>query len=503
MVDTATATRPVAIPAIVWGRRAVTAGAGGRQLAGTEIVDEAVTWDTSCGAPFEHPRVLRSPLGDAGAARARDLAGVPLSEIGAFLYRVGRQWEQREYPRRQLFELGLQRVMGLSPEMAVFEANLVAVLLRSRGRWLEALEAELGSWRALDRWVESGDSTVRAIPVGSVLHLLPGTVPAAGVMSIVRAILTKNISIVKPAVDDPVTATSLALSFMDSDPDHPVTRSLSVLYWPHDDPVGDEIAAEVDAIVAWGGDHAIEWARRRAGVDTRVLAFGPKSSIAIVGKGADLGVVGDRLAHDVSMYEQRGCFSVRQVFLEDDDPESLIAALADGLRHYASLLPPARRTDDEAAMAAIAGIEALVLGERVTADSANAWQIIVRAPEDVRESPFARTVFIHPGWPPEQVARHWVSPRTQTVMVEPWEVALDVRDVLAAAGVSRIAEAGQSNLPRTGGAHDGIRPLAALLRFVTCDPSSTELGKGLVAPLNQTRLLEEPVFAERFTHFAP
>ncbi|MFH4268025.1 acyl-CoA reductase, partial [Acinetobacter baumannii] len=77
------------------------------------------------------------------------------------------------------------------------------------------------------------ESYVRAFPKGKSVHLLAGNVPLSGIMSILRAILTKNQCIIKTSSTDPFTANALALSFIDVDPNHPITRSLSVIYWPH------------------------------------------------------------------------------------------------------------------------------------------------------------------------------------------------------------------------------------------------------------------------------
>ncbi len=192
------------------------------------------------------------------------LRDVPIQDIIAFLNRVGRNWRSSEYSRRRLFIGQLQMVLGYSEEAAEHEADWIGVLFTSHARMLDLLDIELGSRFILDEWVRSDEAMVHAYPVGRVTHVLPGNVPSSTVISLLRALLTKNISVLKVASGDPVTALSLALSLIELDASHPVTRAVTVAYWPEDNELGAELIRSSDGVVAWGSAIAVQRAKERS-----------------------------------------------------------------------------------------------------------------------------------------------------------------------------------------------------------------------------------------------
>ena len=202
------------------------------------------------GAPFGDvllPRCAALPEPSAELA----LATTPTQEIIGFLHRVGRLWESDEYVRRRVYVRQMQQLLGYSEQMAVVEADLIAATLRGSSRLWDTLEVELGSRFVLDRWERREDCETRALPKGTVVHVLSGNVPIAGVLSILRSLITKNRTWVKLASGDPVTPTQLALSFLDADPEHPVSRALRTLYWPNDSAEGAALLRAADGVCVW------------------------------------------------------------------------------------------------------------------------------------------------------------------------------------------------------------------------------------------------------------
>ena len=352
----------------------------------------------------------------------------------------------------------------------------------------DIVEAELGSRFVVDDWVAREECHVKALPRGLTVHLLPGNVPLACAMSIVRALITKNVCVAKVASGDPLTAVALALSFVDLDPEHPVTRAVSAVYWARGSDVGTAIAGAADAICAWGGGDAIRWARTHSRDDAPVACFGPKQSFALVGADADPRKAARGLAHDVAIYDQRACFSIRRVFVEGPlEPflEELRAALDD----HAELLPMGRVSDDEAALVQLARREELFLGAEVTADEGLEWTILVGPPpRDDVDHPLGRMIHVHPVQSLTD-AYAFAGPDVQTVAASPWSVLLEHRDELARRGVSRLVELGLVHLFRIGGTHDGVNPLQSLVRMVGTEASGEVHGKGMVMKLDETAML--------------
>ena len=436
-------------------------------------------------------------------AQPRDLlADVPLHEIAAFLHNVGHNWKSKEYTRRRIYERHLVRYYGYSEKMAETEANWIALLLSSHYRIYDTLSVELGSWHMVDQWVAREEAYVRALPRGRALHIIPGNVPLSCIASVLRAIATKNVSIVKASSDDPMTPLALALSFLDTDPDHPVARSLSVVYWKG----GSEGALErrllhdADVVCAWGGEAAIEWAQHNAKAQTEILSFGPRRSVAVVGKGGDRKKAARALAHDVAMYDQRACFSVQRVFVEEP-VEEFVSEIEQAFALYETLLPKGRHDFDERAGFALSHLEAEFHDIDVRSSQTQGWSIVVRPPELGDASlrhPLGRTLYVHPVTSVAQVIDH-VGPGVQTVAVYPGDLGFSLRDALARRGVSRIVELGMNNVFRVGGAHDGMYPTQRLVRLVSMEMPANVAVKGIVVPIDQTTFLEQ----NRFTEFIP
>ena len=87
--------------------------------------------------------------------------------------------------------------------------------------------------------------------------------PLAAIFSVIRGIITKNITVAKLASRDPVSAIGFMHSLIEVNPQHPISRSLSAGYWERDDKVGDAIISIADTVCAWGGYGAIESIKRK------------------------------------------------------------------------------------------------------------------------------------------------------------------------------------------------------------------------------------------------
>ena len=199
------------------------------------------------------------------------------------------------------------------------------------------------------------EAFIKAFPRGVVLHLAPSNVPLSAVISVIRAIATKNTSVIKMSAGDPFTPVALLQSFIDVDEHHPVTRSMSVVYWPSSNlEVGADVARSMDAIVVWGGRDALDWAHQFASDKTAVISFGPKRSLALISSGADLAAAAEAVAIDVGLYDQGACFSTREVFIEAPLASSFREHLSAALMRVEKVLPARIVAGDQAALTALA-----------------------------------------------------------------------------------------------------------------------------------------------------
>lgn len=440
--------------------------------------------------------VVDDEVADAIIGQPADLlVDVPLHEIVAFLTNVGRNWKDSEYSRRRLYIRHLVDWLGYSEKMAELEANWIAMLLASSFRMVDAVEAELGSAAIVDRWIPHHEADLRAFPIGRVLHVLAGNVPLSGVVSVLRALLTKNVSVVKASSTDPVTPISLALSFLDVDPEHPVARALNVVHWKGGDhsPAVDAVVGAADGICLWGGVDAVAWATAHARPDVELIVFGPRRSVAVIGAEADVEEAARALAHDVCAYDQRACFSMQEALVEGD-PARLHEPLTEALSNYETILPRGQHGFDELARASLSHAMHAFAGADVLRGAD--WAVV--SGPMAGGHPLGRTIFVSGVKSLDEVAER-VDRAVQTVAVHPWSVASVIRDAVARRGVTRLVELGLSNLFRVGTAHDGMFPLQRLVRLAATEAPSRVHVKGIVVPIDQTKFLEE----ERFLEFVP
>jgi hypothetical protein len=114
------------------------------------------------------------------------------------------------------------------------------------------------------------------------------------------------------------------------DPDHPVVRSMSAVYWRG----GDERVERTlyrpqyfDKIVAWGGGDAINNVIKYLGPGFQLVSFDPKTSISMVGNEAfasdeALDLAAELAASDVMVLNQEACVASRFIYLEADHDDA-------------------------------------------------------------------------------------------------------------------------------------------------------------------------------------
>ncbi|WP_394821152.1 acyl-CoA reductase [Pendulispora albinea] len=472
------------MPFIVCGRRRAPTEEASQEIrlvTGQSVLVPIITEDVTAAILAQDRMLLRD---------------VPSYEIFAFLKNVGRNWKSREYARRRVYVRQLVAGLGYSDEMANHEADWIAMWLSSHVYLYDLIRAELGDRHILDRWVAGEEADVRAFPRGRTLHVLAGNVPLAGIGSILRALITKNVCVVKSSSTDPFTPVALALSFLDVDPAHPVARAMSVVHWPggHDGALERALVADADALCAWGGPETMKWALRHVGPEAEILRFGPRRSVAVVGAGTNLEATARALAHDVCMYDQRACFSVQQVFTEEPTA-AIIPHLRAAFGTYQRMLPRGYHDFDERAHASLSVLEADFSGAEVYTADDHDWSIVVCPPAKISGHPLGRTLFVHPIASIEDVTP-FIDGAVQTVALAPWARAAEVRDAYIGAGASRIVDVGMNNLFRQGGAHDGFYPLQRLVRFGSVELPGSVHPKSVTMRVDQTELLEQNKFSD-------
>lgn len=406
------------------------------------------------------------------------LADVKLAEIIDFLVETG---ERMDVKRNPYLQECLERVVATSPLPRHIIEGLYAdarFFLNKEVLW-SIVESNFINTEFLDGWVEKTDcfgqkQSIRAFPPRMV-HMLAGNAPSGCVASIVQGALVKAINLFKMPSQDPFTCVAILRTMAEVDPNHPVVRSMSAIYWRG----GDERIERMvyrpqffDRIVAWGGGDAINNVIKYLGPGIQLVSFDPKSSISMIGAEAftsdeRIAEVADLAAEDVSVFNQDACLASRFVFVEGERPqiEKFCAKLQERLgvdRAAASAvarqLPAEMREEIEVMQAMDDGFK--VWGRF----DGRGLVILSDKPVDFHPSGKTANVVMVPSL---EEALRYVNVATQTIGVYPAERKVGLRDRIASSGGQRLCRLGSANKHALGGPHDAMYALHRFVHWMT------------------------------------
>jgi long-chain-fatty-acyl-CoA reductase len=410
---------------------------------------------------------LRRTLADARASS--ELRTLSIDDITIFFDRVGKAWRSEENRWRQLALAAGPAVTGYPRAFVEWDVNLIGAALM-RAKQYDFLETDLGDPYVLDQWTSSKAIYRRCWPIGLIAHVMVGNVPMASLFTLYRSLATKNTTIAKLPSRDPLTSLAFANCIYDVDPEHPVTRALSILYWAPDSEIERDVLAAADAVSVWGQATAVQTIKRKVPYGTDVIEFGPKRSVTLVFADElhDYARTAIKMAYDTVLYEQEGCFSMQEAFVVGE-AQPLVQALEVALDSYAQRFARTARTVDIDAHIQRARLEAQAMGWQVVAPAGTDWTVIVTdGPCHIEEHPLSRTLYVHPltDW---RTMLRFVDRNVQTVAVSPWDRLWNVADELSAAGADRIVQVGRMARFRPGFIHDGFYPMRRMVRWASIE----------------------------------
>ncbi len=379
------------------------------------------------------------------AARGRQaVAGIPLA----------RRLEVWEQTLTALLEPG-------SPERSALLPRLLASSRLSPEGLTEGLEIVLGG--AVGTSAAELARRAEAVGAGEVAALagvvLAGNIPGLAVQSLLPALLLGQPLLFKCASSEPWFAPALVAALVAREP--ALADAYAAVTFPGDD--SEAFAAAFDEagpLLAYGAAPAVASLSQRFG--TRLVAHGPKASVALVGADVDLIGTARGLARDIALFDQRGCLSVQAVYTEGD-PEELAAALAWALALESARLP--HGPIDPTTAAAVQQLRAeaeLRPGRRLELQPDLAAGTVLVEPETLfRPVPGLRTVRVHgvekltdvlPALMP------WRGRLQGAALAGPAAIAL--AEILPSLSFSRLAPPGELQSADAGWANGGIDPLA-------------------------------------------
>lgn len=291
--------------------------------------------------------------------------------------------------------------------------------------------------------------------------VLAANIPGLAVQSLLPAILLGRPLLLKSASAEPWFAPALIAALVAREP--ALADAYAAVHFSGDDE-GAFIAAfeSVAPLLAYGGGPAIDSLAARFG--DRLIAHGPKASIAIVGRDADPVGTARGLAKDIALFDQRGCLSVQAVYT-DGDPSELASALAWALKLESARLP-AGPIDAETAAAvqqlrAVAGLRTEKRGRPEIDLDPREGTVLVETELFFRPVPGMRTVRVHGVGALREVLsalETWRGKLQGAALAGP--TADELASDLPLLGFSRLAPAGELQSADASWANGGIDPLA-------------------------------------------
>ena len=332
---------------------------------------------------------------------------------------------------------------------------------------LALVRSELGHEGLLDGFRPHGGHLARAVAPDTVLHVVSGNTPHAGLQSLLRGLLLGSHNLCKLPSGGLVP--ELAAFRAHLPPGLAAAVELA-------ETLPDEWLARADAVVVFGADATVAELRRRVRPDRAFIAHGHRVSLGVIFDDPGARSVA-AAARAVSLFDQQGCLSPQGFYVRETPSlnartyaERLAAALA---RHHEThpraVLPP----EGSAALAAwreewrFRAANDPAHHALWASPGSTAWTVLYDgAQPGFTPSPLHRTVIVKPLPVDLRAALAPVRPFLSAVGL--WPATREHADWLSAqdVGASRLCPLERMQTPPLTWHQDGVAPLASLVRWI-------------------------------------
>jgi hypothetical protein len=412
-----------------------------------------------------HPRTEVPPL-----------LNVPLAEIIDFLVETGQRLLAPDNPYMQeCFDR--MASTHILPRSVVETTAKHAVAYLDRRILMAEVEQNFPDPRALDDWVPKQDFTGRRSFVRAfaprLIHVLPGNSPGVAVKSVAQGAMVKAVNLFKMSSADPFTMVAILRTMAAIDPEHPIVKSMSAVYWRGGDDSVERVLYRpqyFDKIVAWGGGDAINNVIKYLGPGFQLVSFDPKTSISMVGNEAfaseeSLDLAADLASADVMTLNQEACVASRFLYVEGAEAEvdRFCEKLHRRIAERAAASGDVRPLD----MDLREQIETLMMMD----DEFGVWGrpdgkgVVIRSDEPVDFHPINKTANVVRVERLDDAVK-WINVATQTVGFYPFDRMAAYRDRLASGGAQRIVHLGEAGPSTIGNPHDAMYPLHRFVHWM-------------------------------------
>jgi hypothetical protein len=329
--------------------------------------------------------------------------------------------------------------------------------ITSPAQLLDVVRCELGSATALDNFAPYGGGFAMARPPETILHILSGNTPHAGLQSLIRGLLLGSMNLCKiPSAGLPEIAAFREL----------LPRGLAECV-----EIAQELAEEwlrrAGAVIVFGSDETIAAFRARTTPEQIFIGHGNRVSFGVVFEDVEC-VSAAGAAQDVSLFDQQGCLSPH-LFYVAGDAEAYASAVAREMAAFpASPLSSAEAVSIAAVREEHEFRAATTPGVKVWKSAGSlAWTVVLDDQPRFTLSCLNRLVYIKPLPESLDAVLRDVRQFLSTIAIWPptLENALRVRDL----GATRICAIGSMQAPPFTWHQDGLQTLAPLVRWIDAE----------------------------------
>jgi len=340
----------------------------------------------------------------AHAARTR-MNAYPQDKVLALLERVKRIWQDRDSSYRR-------RAMATLPEATGFSVPMLELGMQElvwsldRDTLTKKIDVEFGGVPLAigEKYNRRSKTGLRYYPLGTILHVLSGNVFLVGPGSLIEGLVTGNVNVLKMPSEERFFLPLFLESLRECDRDGVVSSSIAAIdFSSSQTDVIDVFKNQMDGLVIWGGESAVNAYRNSLPARTRVIVFGPKLSFSVVTRqgletlGADL--IARAIANEVVIWDQQACTAPQVCYVESaESAREILRALPEAIRKVQKGMPPGRPSADAAVeIRKLRGVAEVreALGEGLLVDSGNDnldHTFILDRALELEPSPLSRTL---------------------------------------------------------------------------------------------------------------
>lgn len=443
----------------------------GEVLEGHDVIQRS----RDLGVTFSTPAI---PLDKVVPPRTEvpPLLNVPLAEIVDFLVETGQRLLASDNPYMQEC---IERMCSthILPRGVVENSTRHAASYLDKRILMAEIEQNFPDPKALDTWVPKQDFTGRKSFVRAfaprLVHVMPGNSPGVAVKSVAQGAMVKAFNLFKMPSADPFTMVAILRTMADIDPEHPIVKSMSAVYWRGGDDKVERVLYRpqyFDKIVAWGGGDAINNVIQYLGPGFQLVSFDPKTSISMVGKEAHASEAAQEeaaqlAADDIMVLNQEACVSSRFQFVEGTQEQ--VDRFCEKLQRKIAQKSEASGDSRPLDMELREQIDTLMMLD----DEYGVWGkpdgkgIVIRSDEPVDFHPINKTANVVRVDSLDDAVK-WVNVATQTVGFYPFDRMADYRDRLASGGAQRIVHLGEAGPSTIGNPHDAMYPMHRFVHWM-------------------------------------